>query len=64
MLDYIVDKAMEYKLGARGLRSICESLFTQAMFDLPGTDIKDFNVTLAYAKNMFDKSKLSTLKVA
>ena len=64
VFDYIVNKAMEYKLGARGLRSICESLFTQAMFDLPGTDIKEFNVTLDYAKNMFDKSKLSTLKVA
>jgi ATP-dependent Clp protease ATP-binding subunit ClpX len=64
VFDYIVNKAMEYKLGARGLRSICESLFTQAMFDLPGTDTKEFNVTLDYAKNMFDKSKLSSLKVA
>ncbi len=62
--DFITAKAMEYKLGARGLRSICESLFTQAMFELPGTDTKEFNVTLAYAKDMFDKSKLSTLKVA
>ena len=64
VFDYIVDKAMEYKLGARGLRSICESLFTQAMFEMPGTNVTEFNVTLAYAKNMFDKSKLSTLKVA
>ena len=64
VFDYIVNKAMEYKLGARGLRSICESLFTQAMFDLPGTDTKEFNVTLDYAKNMFDKSKLSSLKFA
>ena len=55
---------MEYKLGARGLRSICESLFTQAMFDLPGTDIKEFHVTLDYAKKMFDKSKLNALKAA
>ena len=62
--EYIVNKAMEYKLGARGLRSICESLFTQAMFEMPGTNVTEFNVTLAYAKNMFDKSKLSTLKVA
>jgi ATP-dependent Clp protease ATP-binding subunit ClpX len=62
--DFITTKAMEYKLGARGLRSICESLFTQAMFDLPGTDTKEFNVDLDYAKNMFDKSKLNTLKVA
>jgi ATP-dependent Clp protease ATP-binding subunit ClpX len=62
--DFITSKAMEYKLGARGLRSICESLFTQAMFDLPGTDTTEFNVTLDYAKQMFDKSKLSSLKVA
>ena len=64
VFDFITTKAMEYKLGARGLRSICESLFTQAMFELPGTDTKVFHVTLAYAKNMFDKSKISALKVA
>lgn len=64
VFDFITAKAMEYKLGARGLRSICESLFTQAMFELPGTDVKEFHITLAYAKDMFDKSKLSTLKVA
>jgi ATP-dependent Clp protease ATP-binding subunit ClpX len=62
--EFIVEKAMEYKLGARGLRSICESLFTQAMFDLPGTTSTEFNVDLNYAKTMFDKSKISTLKVA
>ncbi len=64
VFDFITAKAMEYKLGARGLRSICESLFTQAMFELPGTNTKVFNVTLAYAKDMFDKSKISALKVA
>ena len=64
VFDFITSKAMEYKLGARGLRSICESLFTQAMFELPGTDTKLFHLTLAYAKNMFDKSKISALKVA
>jgi ATP-dependent Clp protease ATP-binding subunit ClpX len=64
VFDFITAKAMEYKLGARGLRSICESLFTQAMFELPGTDTKVFHVTLANAKNMFDKSKISALKVA
>jgi len=62
--DFITAKAMEYKLGARGLRSICESLFTQAMFELPGTDTKEFHLTLTYVKNMFDKSKISALKVA
>jgi len=64
VFDFITTKAMEYKLGARGLRSICESLFTQAMFELPGTDTKEFHVSLDYAKQMFDKSKLSALKVA
>ena len=64
VFDFITAKALEYKLGARGLRSICESLFTQAMFELPGTDTKALHVTLAYAKNMFDKSKISALKVA
>jgi ATP-dependent Clp protease ATP-binding subunit ClpX len=62
--DFIVEKAMEYKLGARGLRSICESLFTQAMFEMPGTNATEFNVTIEYAKKMFNKSKLSSLKVA
>ena len=64
VFEFITSKAMEYKLGARGLRSICESLFTKAMFELPGTDTKEFHVTLDYAKQMFDKSKLSALKVA
>jgi ATP-dependent Clp protease ATP-binding subunit ClpX len=64
VFDFITAKALEYKLGARGLRSICETLFTQAMFELPGTDTKALHVTLAYAKNMFDKSKMSALKVA
>lgn len=62
--DFVVEKAMEYKLGARGLRSICESLFTQAMFEMPGTSATEFNVTIDYAKKMFNKSKLSSLKVA
>jgi ATP-dependent Clp protease ATP-binding subunit ClpX len=64
VFDFITAKAMEYKLGARGLRSICESLFTQAMFELPGTETKTFNVTLEYAKDMFDKSKINSLQVA
>ncbi len=64
VLDFMVTKAMEYKLGARGLRSICESILTDAMFELPGTDTKEFNVTLDYAERMFDKSKMNLLKVA
>lgn len=64
VLDFMVQKAMEFKLGARGLRSICEHILTDAMFDMPGTNIKEFNVTLDYAMHQFNKSKLSMLKVA
>lgn len=65
VLDFIVEKAMEYKLGARGLRSICEAILTDLMFDIPSQkDIKAFNVTLTYATNQFSKSKLSQLKAA
>ena len=60
----MVSKAMEYKLGARGLRSICESILTDAMFELPSTDVKKFQLTLEYAKHKFDKSRMSLLKVA
>jgi ATP-dependent Clp protease ATP-binding subunit ClpX len=63
-LDYIVDKAIEYKLGARGLRSICEAIMTDAMFELPSNNEKEFKVTLQYAKDKFSHSKMSQLKVA
>jgi ATP-dependent Clp protease ATP-binding subunit ClpX len=49
-LNYIVGKAVEYKLGARGLRSLCEAIFTDAMFDLPSSDEKELNVTKEYAE--------------
>ena len=55
VLDYIVDKALEYKLGARGLRSICESIMLDLMFDLPSTNEKSFTVTLDYAKQKVDR---------
>jgi ATP-dependent Clp protease ATP-binding subunit ClpX len=64
VLNFMVNKALEYKLGARGLRSICESILTDAMFELPGTDQKELHVTLNYAESMFGKSKMSLLKVA
>ncbi|SJZ35752.1 ATP-dependent Clp protease ATP-binding subunit ClpX [Sediminibacterium ginsengisoli] len=64
VLNFMVTKAMEYKLGARGLRSICESILTDAMFELPGTDTKKLHITADYAAQMFGKSKLSVLKVA
>ena len=64
VLDFMVEKAVEYKLGARGLRSICESILTDAMFELPGTNQKLFNLDLDYAKRKFETSKISLLKVA
>jgi ATP-dependent Clp protease ATP-binding subunit ClpX len=63
-LDFMVEKALEYKLGARGLRSICEGILTDAMFELPSSKETTFTLTLEYAKRKFDKSKLSLLKVA
>lgn len=63
-LDFIVEKAMEYKLGARGLRSICEAVMTDAMYELPSSDFKEFKVTLPYAREKFSRSKMSQLKVA
>ena len=64
VLDFMVEKAMEYKLGARGLRSICEGILTDAMFEMPSTRETHFVLDLDYAKRKFDKSKLSLLKVA
>lgn len=64
VLDFMVEKAMEYKLGARGLRSICEGILTDAMFELPSSKDTHFTLDLDYAKRKFDKSKLSLLKVA
>ncbi len=64
-LEFITEKALEYKLGARGLRSICEAIITDAMFELPSEDVQSFEVTLDYAKEKLNKSKLSKLvKVA
>ena len=63
--DFIVEKALEYRLGARGLRSICEAIITDAMFELPSEEgTKELKVTLSYAKEQFGKSKISQLKVA
>lgn len=61
-LDYIVEKAIEYKLGARGLRSLCEEILTDAMFELPGTDTNKFSVTKSYADEKLSKTKLKKLK--
>ncbi len=64
-LDYIVDKAVEFKLGARGLRSICEAIINDAMFELPSDNkTKALVITKAYAEDKFEKSKFKKLKVA
>ena len=64
-MDYIVDKAMEFKLGARGLRSICEAIMTDAMFDIPSDkDITEFEVTREYCEEKINKTNLSRLKAA
>jgi ATP-dependent Clp protease ATP-binding subunit ClpX len=66
VLDFIVDKAYEFKLGARGLRSICEAILLDAMFEVPSAKhtSKDFTITLAYAKEKFAKTNVNKLKVA
>lgn len=65
VLDFIVDKAVEYKLGARGLRSICEAILKDAMFEIPSDEkTKTFKVTLKYAESKFAGSKMANLKIA
>ena len=63
-IDYIVDKAMEYKLGARGLRSICEVVLSDAMYELPSANETTFNLTREYAQSKLEQSTLVKLKVA
>lgn len=63
-LDYIVDKAVEYKLGARGLRSIVEAVMMDTMFELPSKDVKEYKVTVQYAQQQLDKAKLNKLESA
>jgi ATP-dependent Clp protease ATP-binding subunit ClpX len=63
-LDFIVDKALEYKLGARGLRSIVESIMLDVMFEIPSSKSKTFKVTLEYAKGQLAKTNLAKLQIA
>ncbi len=64
-LDYMVDKAIEFKLGGRGLRAICEMILTDAMFDLPSeTNKQNFVLSLEYARQMLEHTKLDHLKAA
>ena len=61
-LHYIVEKAVEYKLGARGLRSLCEAVLTDAMFELPGSGVKELKVTKKYAEDKINDSTIKKLK--
>jgi ATP-dependent Clp protease ATP-binding subunit ClpX len=61
-LNFIVDQAIVYKLGARGLRSLCEAVLTDAMYELPGSDVKYLKVTRHYAEDKLNKSTIKKLK--
>jgi ATP-dependent Clp protease ATP-binding subunit ClpX len=63
-LDYIVDKALEYKLGARGLRSLCEAILTDAMYDLPSSDDKVLHIDKEYTQDALNKNLLKRLELA
>lgn len=63
-LDYIVDKALEYKLGARGLRSLCEAILTDAMYELPSSDDKTLAIDRDYVKDTLNKNLLKRLEIA
>lgn len=64
-LDYIVEKAIQFSLGARGLRSICEAIMTDAMFEIPSNpDVKTLSITKSYAEEKFEKSKFNKLRAA
>ncbi len=62
-LDYIVEKALQYKLGARGLRSLCEAILNDAMFELPQSDVKSLKVTKQYAESKLSTIALPKLKI-
>ena len=64
VFDFIVEKALEFKLGARGLRSICEAILNDAMYELPSQKVGEFKVTADYAREQFSQSKIAKLKVA
>jgi len=64
VLDFIVEKAIEFKLGARGLRSICEAIMMDVMFDMPSKKDKEITITLEYAKEKLGKTNIQRLKAA
>jgi ATP-dependent Clp protease ATP-binding subunit ClpX len=63
-LDFVVEKALEYKLGARGLRSLCEAILTDAMYELPSSDDKKLEIDVEYAKETLNKNLLKRLEIA
>ncbi|MFN3909570.1 MAG: ATP-dependent Clp protease ATP-binding subunit ClpX [Flavobacterium sp.] len=63
-LNFMVEKAMEYKLGARGLRSLCEAILTDAMYEMPGTEDSHLSIDKSYAENALNKNLLQRLKAA
>jgi ATP-dependent Clp protease ATP-binding subunit ClpX len=63
-LDFIVDKALEYKLGARGLRSLCEAILTDAMYDLPSSEETQLHIDRAYTEEALNKNLLKRLEMA
>lgn len=64
VLDYIVDKAIEFKLGARGLRSICEAIMLDAMFEMPSIDSNELLITIDYANHKLERINLKVLKAS
>ena len=62
VFDYIVEKALEFKLGARGRRSIAESIMMDAMFEMPSTGEKNLHITLDYAKEKLGKANMDRLR--
>ena len=61
-IDYIVEKAFEFKIGARGLRTLCEAILNDAMFNLPSSDIKELKITKVYADQKLQNVDISHLK--
>jgi ATP-dependent Clp protease ATP-binding subunit ClpX len=64
VLDYIVEKSVEFKLGARGLRSICEAIMIDAMFEMPSQEAKEIHIDLEYAKEKIEKTDIKRLRAA
>ena len=64
VLEYIVDKAIEFKLGARGLRSICETIMLDAMFEMPSVDTNELEITIEYASHKLERISLKVLKAS